>query len=68
MLALRTQQVIAYESGVPSVVDPFGGSYFVERLTRDLETGARGYVKTIDEMGGMVAAIEQGYSAAGDRQ
>ena len=61
MLALRTQQVIAYESGVPSVVDPFGGSYFVERLTRDLETGARGYVETIDAMGGMVAAIEQGY-------
>ena len=61
MLALRTQQVIAYESRVPAVVDPFGGSYFVERLTRDLETGARGYFETIDAMGGMVAAIEEGY-------
>ncbi len=61
MLALRTQQMIAYESRVPAVVDPFGGSYFVERLTRDLETGARGYFETIDAMGGMVAAIEQGY-------
>ena len=61
LLALRTQQVIAHESGVPSVVDPLGGSYFVERLTKDMEDGARAYFETIDRMGGMVAAIEQGY-------
>src|SRR6516162_8143463 len=56
-LALRTQQIIAYESGVPRVVDPFGGSYFVERLTRDMEDGARDYFRQIDGMGGMVDAI-----------
>jgi methylmalonyl-CoA mutase N-terminal domain/subunit len=60
-LALRTQQIIAHESGVTNVVDPLGGSYFVERLTRDMETGALQYFDTIDRMGGMVAAIEQGY-------
>jgi methylmalonyl-CoA mutase, N-terminal domain len=60
-LALRTQQVIAYESGVTNVVDPLGGSYFVERLTLDMEKGARDYFSTIDRMGGMVEAIEQGY-------
>jgi methylmalonyl-CoA mutase N-terminal domain/subunit len=60
-LALRTQQIIAHESGVPQVADPFGGSYFVERLTRDMEEGARGYFDVIDGMGGMVAAIERGY-------
>jgi methylmalonyl-CoA mutase N-terminal domain/subunit len=60
-LALRTQQVIAHESGVTNVVDPLGGSYFVERLTSDMEQGARDYFQTIDRMGGMVEAIEQGY-------
>jgi methylmalonyl-CoA mutase N-terminal domain/subunit len=60
-LALRTQQVIAHESGVTNVVDPLGGSYFVERLTLDMENGARDYFETIDRMGGMVEAIEQGY-------
>jgi methylmalonyl-CoA mutase N-terminal domain/subunit len=60
-LALRTQQIIAHESGVSQVADPFGGSYFVERLTRDMEEGARGYFDVIDGMGGMVAAIERGY-------
>ena len=61
VLALRTQQVIAHESGVTAVVDPLGGAYFVERLTRDLEAGARDYFQRIDELGGMVPAIEQGY-------
>ena len=60
-LALRTQQVIAHESGVAGVVDPLGGSYFVEALTADMERGAREYFDTIDRMGGMVAAIERGY-------
>src|SRR5882762_1755496 len=53
-LALRTQQIIAHESGVANVVDPLGGSYFVEKLTRDLEEGARAYFEEIDRMGGMV--------------
>jgi len=60
-LALRTQQVIAHESGVANVVDPLGGSYFVERLTRDLETGTLDYFAQIDRMGGMVEAIERGF-------
>jgi len=60
-LALRTQQIIAYESGVADVVDPLGGSYFVEALTREMEEGAQAYFRTIDEMGGMVEAIERGY-------
>jgi len=60
-LALRTQQIIAYESGVTNMVDPLGGSYFVERLTLDMERGAKEYFETIDRMGGMVEAIEQGY-------
>jgi len=60
-LALRTQQVIAHESGVTNVVDPLGGAYFLERLTLDMERGARDYFETIDRMGGMVEAIEQGY-------
>jgi methylmalonyl-CoA mutase N-terminal domain/subunit len=60
-LALRTQQIIAHESGVTRVVDPLGGSYFVEALTLDMERGAREYFDTIDRMGGMVAAIERGY-------
>ncbi len=60
-LALRTQQIIAHESGVAASVDPLGGSYFVERLTLDMERGARDYFETIDRMGGMVEAIEQGF-------
>jgi methylmalonyl-CoA mutase N-terminal domain/subunit len=60
-LALRTQQIIAYETGVTSVVDPLGGSYFVEKLTGDLEEEALAYFDTIDRMGGMVEAIERGY-------
>jgi methylmalonyl-CoA mutase, N-terminal domain len=60
-LALRTQQVIAHESGVTNVVDPLGGSYFVERLTLDMERGAKEYFDIIDRMGGMVEAIEQGF-------
>jgi methylmalonyl-CoA mutase N-terminal domain/subunit len=60
-LALRTQQIIAGETGVANVVDPLGGSYFVERLTLDMERGALDYFDGIDGMGGMVAAIEQGY-------
>ena len=60
-LALRTQQIIAHESGVANVVDPLGGSYLVERLTLDMVEGARTYFDTIDRMGGMVEAIEQGF-------
>ncbi|MGE5244643.1 MAG: methylmalonyl-CoA mutase [Betaproteobacteria bacterium] len=60
-LALRTQQIIAHESGVANVVDPLGGSYFVERLTRDMEDGALDYFRQIDGMGGMVEAIERGF-------
>jgi methylmalonyl-CoA mutase, N-terminal domain len=60
-LALRTQQIIAYESGVPEVVDPFGGSYYLEQLTGELEEGARRYFAEIDARGGMVAAIEAGF-------
>src|SRR5213594_3969354 len=60
-LALRTQQIIAYESGVAAVVDPLGGSYFLEKLTRDMEEEALAYFDTIDRMGGMVEAIERGF-------
>src|ERR1700685_2469265 len=60
-IALRTQQIIAYESGVAQTVDPLGGSYFVERLTLDMENGAFDYFEKLDAMGGMVAAIEKGY-------
>jgi len=60
-LALRTQQIIAHESGVANVVDPLGGSYFVEKLTRDMEDGALAYFDQIDKMGGMVDAIERGF-------
>jgi len=60
-LALRTQQIIAHESGVANVVDPLGGSYFVEKLTKDMEDGALAYFDTIDKMGGMVSAIERGF-------
>src|SRR5687767_8272590 len=60
-IALRTQQILAHESGVTNVVDPLGGSYFVEKLTRDMEEGTHEYWRTIDRMGGMVEAIELGY-------
>jgi methylmalonyl-CoA mutase N-terminal domain/subunit len=60
-IALRTQQIIAEESGVASTIDPLGGSYFIEELTTRLENEAMGYIKRIDEMGGMVSAIEKGY-------
>ena len=60
-LALRTQQVLAYESGVTDDVDPLGGSYFVEKLTREMEEGAMAYFDQIDRMGGMVEAIERGF-------
>ena len=60
-LALRTQQLIAYESGVADTIDPLAGSYYVEALTNKIEKEAEEYIKKIDEMGGAVAAIEQGY-------
>ena len=60
-LALRTQQIIAYESGVPDIVDPFGGSYYVEALTNTLVDEASRYFDRIDAMGGMVPAIEAGF-------
>ena len=60
-IALRTQQIIAHETGVTNTVDPLGGSYFVETLTNEVERGAWDYVERIDAMGGMVAAIERGY-------
>jgi methylmalonyl-CoA mutase, N-terminal domain len=60
-IALRTQQIIAHESGVADVVDPLGGSYYIEWLTNELETGMKQYIKAIDEMGGAIKAIESGY-------
>ena len=60
-IALRTQQIIAHETGVTNTVDPLGGSYFVETLTNEVERGAWEYIEKIDAMGGMVAAIERSY-------
>jgi methylmalonyl-CoA mutase N-terminal domain/subunit len=60
-IALRTQQVIAYESGVTETADPLGGSYAVEALTNEIERLASEYINKIDEMGGMLRAIETGY-------
>src|SRR5438105_1805036 len=60
-LALRTQQVLAHESGVTHAADPLGGSYFLERLTLDTEAAARDYIRRIDEMGGMIPAIEKNF-------
>jgi methylmalonyl-CoA mutase, N-terminal domain len=60
-LALRTQQVLAHETGVANAVDPLGGSYFVEKLTKDMEDEALAYFDQIDRMGGMVEAIERGF-------
>ena len=59
--ALRTQQLIAYESGAANTVDPLGGSYYVEQLTSEIEEHAQKYISEIDKMGGAVAAVEQGY-------
>jgi len=61
MIALRTQQIIAFESGVTDTVDPLAGSYFIEALTDELETAAQKYIDKIDAMGGSVKAIEQNY-------
>ena len=63
-VALRTQQIIAYESGVADVVDPLAGSYVIEHLTNELERQANDYIRTIDELGGATAAVEQGYMQA----
>jgi methylmalonyl-CoA mutase, N-terminal domain len=60
-IALRTQQIIAHESGVVNTSDPLGGSYFVEKLTNDIEADALEYFRKIDAMGGMVAAVERGF-------
>jgi methylmalonyl-CoA mutase N-terminal domain/subunit len=60
-IALRTQQIIAFESGVTQTVDPLGGSYFLENLTLEMENGAFDYFNKLDAMGGMVKAIERGY-------
>jgi methylmalonyl-CoA mutase N-terminal domain/subunit len=63
-VALRTQQILAHESGVADVVDPLAGSYLIEHLTNEVERRALDYIGTIDEMGGAVAAVEQGYMQA----
>ncbi len=60
-IALRTQQIIAHETGVTNTVDPLGGSYFLESMTLDMERGAREYFDRIDALGGMVAAVEKGF-------
>ena len=60
-LALRTQQIIAEESGVPAAIDPLGGSYFIESLTNEIEKKAYEYIENIDDMGGIIPAIEKGY-------
>ena len=60
-LSLRTQQILAHESGVADVVDPLGGSYYVESLTTSLEEEAFRYIDRIDDMGGAIAALERGY-------
>ena len=61
LIALRTQQIIAEETGVANAVDPLGGSYFIEALTQKMEDGARAYFDRIDAMGGMVEAVERGF-------
>ena len=60
-VAVRTQQILAYESGVTNTIDPLGGSYYVEHLTDRIEAEAEAVLRAVDDMGGMVAAIEQGY-------
>ncbi|HEX9035576.1 MAG TPA: methylmalonyl-CoA mutase family protein [Ktedonobacterales bacterium] len=61
LLALRTQQVLAYETGIADTIDPLAGSYYVEKLTNDLEARAWQYISAVDELGGSVRAVEQGY-------
>jgi len=61
LLALRTQQIIAHETGVANTIDPVAGSYAIEKLTNEIEAGARDYLAKIDAMGGMLRAIEAGY-------
>lgn len=60
-LALRTQQLIAFESGIPEIIDPLGGSYHIEKLTSAIEHGVNQYLEKIEEMGGALAAIDKGY-------
>jgi methylmalonyl-CoA mutase N-terminal domain/subunit len=60
-VALRTQQIVAHESGVVNTIDPLAGSYFVEELTNEIEKSARDYINKIDDIGGMIEAIESGY-------
>ena len=60
-IALRTQQIIAYESGVADTIDPLAGSYYLEQLTDELENRARAYIEAIDGMGGALTAVETGY-------
>jgi methylmalonyl-CoA mutase N-terminal domain/subunit len=60
-VALRTQQIIAYESGVANTVDPLAGSYYIEALTNEMEEKAMEYIQKIDDMGGAIAAIEKGF-------
>ncbi len=60
-IALRTQQIIAYETGVSNVVDPLGGSWYIEKLTDEIEEEAEQYFNEIENIGGVIAAIEQGY-------
>ena len=67
-VALRTQQVIAEETGVTNTIDPLGGAYFVEALTDEMEAQAYEYFAKIDELGGMVEAVKRGYPPARDRR
>jgi methylmalonyl-CoA mutase N-terminal domain/subunit len=60
-IALRTQQIIAYESGAAQTIDPLAGSYYIEALTNQIEANALGYIEKIDAMGGMLKAIERGF-------
>lgn len=61
LIALRTQQIIAHESGVTNTIDPLGGSYFVEKLTREMEEGTFEYFRKIDDFGGMIEAVDAGF-------
>jgi len=61
LIALRTQQILAHETGVTNTVDPVAGSYAIEHLTNEIETGARAYIEKVDSMGGMLRAIETGF-------
>ena len=60
-IALRTQQIVAYESGVPQTIDPLAGSYFIESLTNEIENRANAYLEKIEALGGMIKALERGY-------